>query len=354
MNRNKKWLLAVGVAAMITANGIAMAAVTPAQLDGSNGKQHAAFDKGDFKGKGFKEDYSKLIELLKIDEKTFKAEMKEGKTLVAIAKEHGVSEKALKDFLVKQMTQRMDEGVKAGRITADQAKKMKADMSDRVSQMINGKGPMHHGPRAGHAPFENAKLLELLKIDAETLKNEIKSEKTLVAIAGEHGVSEQALKDFMVVQMTERMEEGVKAGRITADQAEKMKARMEERVSKMINSKGPMHHGPRAGHAPFENAKLLELLKIDAATLKNEIKSDKTLVAIAGEHGVSEQELKDFLTEQMTQRIEEGVKAGRITADQAEKMKSNMADRVSKMINGKGAMHRGHGPMSGQEKQANS
>ncbi|SMC51564.1 hypothetical protein [Sporomusa malonica] len=258
MNTNKKWLLAVGVAAMITVNGIAMAAVTPAQQDTPNGKKHAFVGKGDFKDKGFKEGFSELIELLKIDEQTLKAELKAGKTLNAIAGEHGVSEQVLKDFAIKQMTQHVEEGVKAGRISAEQAEKMKDNMAERVSQMINGKGPMGqgHGRMAGHAPFGDSKLLELLKVDAETLKNELKADKTLVAIAGEHGVSEQALKDFLVEQMTQRIDEGVNAGRISAEKAEKMKADMVDRVSQMINGQGPMHkgHGPMHGHQKSDNS----------------------------------------------------------------------------------------------------
>ncbi|MDF2568997.1 MAG: hypothetical protein K0R55_601 [Sporomusa sp.] len=260
MNKNKKWLLAVGVAAMITVNGIAMAAMTPAQPEAANNNnKHAFVGKGDFKDKGFKEDFSKLIKLLKIDEQTFKNEMKKGKTLVAIAGEHGVSEQVLKDFAIKQMTQRIDDGVKAGRITAEQAAKMKAGMSERVSQMINGKGPMGHGngSMAGHGLLGDSKLLDLLKIDVETLKNEIKSDKTLVVIAEEHGVSEQTLKDFLIEQMTQRIDEGVQAGRLSAEQAEKMKASMEDRVSKMISAKGPMHkgHGPMSsGHQKSDNS----------------------------------------------------------------------------------------------------
>lgn len=248
MKTNKKWLLAVGVAAMITVNGIAMAAVTPAQQDTVDGKKHAFVGKGDFKDKGFKEGISKLTKLLKIDEQTLKTELKNGKTLVAIAAEHGVSEKTLKDFTIKEMTTHLEAAVKAGHITAEQAEKMKANMADRVSQMINGKGPMGqgHGRMPGHTLFGDAKLLDLLKVDAETLKNEIKADKTLAAIAKEHGVSEQELKDFLVEQMTQRIDQGVKAGHISADKAEKIKAGMADRVSQMINGNGPMHkgHGP--------------------------------------------------------------------------------------------------------------
>lgn len=77
-------------------------------------------------------------------------------------------------------------------------------------------------------------------------------------------------------------------------------------------------------------------------SLKNEIKNGKTLVEIAKEQGVSEETLKTTLVEQMMQRIEEGVKAGRISADKAEQMKANLKKHVSDMMNGKRPMHSEH------------
>lgn len=346
MNMKKEWLLAVGFATAITASGMAMASVNAAQQDAPKDKQAMA-GRGEFRGerKEFKEEAAKLLAFLKIDEATFKADRKAGKTLVAIAKEKGISEQELKDFMIGEMTQRIEDGVAAGRIPADRAEKMKSDMDKHVTDMINGKGPMMFkgGAMAGHAPFANEKLLALLKIDANTLRSEMKDGKTLVAIAKEHGVSEKKLKDFMVSDITQHINEGVKAGRIPSERAEKMKADMDKRVTDMINGKGPMlGHGPKAGHAFFANEKLLTLLNIDADTLKTELKGGKTLVAIAGEHGVSEQELKAFMLEQMSQRIDESVKAGRISAEKAGEMKANMDQRVSDMINGKGHMMHKH------------
>ena len=94
-----------------------------------------------------------------------------------------------------------------------------------------------HGPGF----FGNEKLLALLKTDAQTLKTELQSGKTLVAIAQEKGVSEQSLKSFMIEQMTARIDEGVKSGRLTAEKAEQMKANLDERVTKMINNQGFSH-----------------------------------------------------------------------------------------------------------------
>lgn len=250
MTKSKKWLVAVSVAAIFAVSGAVMAATSSDTQNPQDCKRPSATQKvhnGEMK-KNFKADRQALLDLLKIDGETFKAELKAGKTMVTIAKEHGVSEKKLKSFIVDQRTKRIDEGVKAGRITAERADKMKNNMEQRVSDMINGKAPMHRGDRMRHHMFANEELLALLKIDAETMRNELKAGKTLVAIADERGVSEQQLKDVMVKSMTQRIDKGVETGRIAAEKAEQMKANLDQRVSDMINGKGHMFdrkHGQR-------------------------------------------------------------------------------------------------------------
>jgi transposase-like protein len=335
MNKNTKWFLALGVVTVMSANGLVMAAATTEKQEVKSEKQPVA--QRDFKHhRGEKPDNTELLALLKVDAETFRSEMKAGKSMVAIAKDHGVSEKKLKDFMKKQMTQRIEAGVKAGKLTAEQAKKMKADMDKRVTSMINGETPMHRGHGG---PMDNSALLTLLNIDEETFRNEMKAGKTLAAIAQEHGVSEQALKDFMKKQMTQRIEAGVKAGKLTAEQAEKMRADMDKRVTSMINGEAPMHRG-HGGQHKMDNSALLTLLNIEKETLRSEMKAGKTLVVIAQEHGVSEQALKETIIGQMNQRIEDGVKSGKITADKAEQMKANLEQHATDMINGNRPMHK--------------
>lgn len=244
MKNNKKWFLAVGMAAVLAVNGLVGFAAE--QQDGANSKParaaHGKFDQGI---NYHREQQAKLLELLKIDQDTFQTAMRDGKTLVAIAAEQGVSEQELKDFMVKNMTQRIDAAVQAGRISAAQAETKKANLDERVTKMINSKRPMHAGPRHGHGFANNPKLLELLKIDADQLKTAMHDGKTLAAVAQEQGISEQELKDFMVKDFSDRIEAGVKAGRISADKAAKMKADIDVRIDDMINGKMPQHgHGP--------------------------------------------------------------------------------------------------------------
>ena len=248
MNKNTKWFLALGVAAMIGTNGLAMTAGASEKQTAPDGKRPA--DKSEFRHKReHKVDNTALLTILKIDEETFRAERKTGKSLVVIAKEHGVSEQELQEFMLQQMTQRMEASIKAGKITAEQAEKMKADMEKRVTGMINGEGAMHRsmhgpmdkGPMHEKRRFDNSQMLKLLNIDEETFRTEMRAGKSLAVIAKEHGVSEQALKETMLNQMDQRLEADVKAGRLTAEEAATRKADMEKRIDTMINGKGPMH-----------------------------------------------------------------------------------------------------------------
>lgn len=248
MTKSKKWFIAASVAAIFAVNGAVMAAINTQSLQDS--KRPSVSDNRNFVHKGamkknFKADRQALLDFLKIDGVTLTAELKAGKTMAAIAKERGISEQELKSFIINQRTKRIDEGVKAGRVTSEQADKMKGMFEQRVSDMINGKVPMHRGH---HGMFANKEMLTLLKIDAETMKNELKAGKTLAAIANERGVSEQELKDFMVSSIAQRIDKGVESGRISTEKADQMKANLEQRVSDMINGKGPKlgyKHGPR-------------------------------------------------------------------------------------------------------------
>ncbi|TWH48704.1 LysM peptidoglycan-binding domain-containing protein [Sporomusa sp. KB1] len=339
MNKKRMWLLAISVATMVTATGFVMAATTADKQDNSTGKlQQTQSEKGNFPKrcgmKGFHEDKQALLEFLKVDAQTFEANIKDGKTLATIAKEQGISEQELTDFMVKQLSVHIDKGVKEGRLSDAKATQMRADIAQRAADMIHGKAPMHGFGPMGHSPFHNEKLLSLLNIDKETLKTERASGKSLLTIAKEHDVSEQELTAFMTQQMTERIDEDVKAGRIQENQAVQMKANMEKHITDIINGRAPMH-GHGAMHNPFHNEKLLSLLNMDEETLKTEMKSGKSLLKIAEERGVSEQSLKDLMLEDMAQHIDQDVKEGRIPADKAEQIKAAMANRVSDMINGK-------------------
>lgn len=359
MNKKRLWLLALSMATMVTANTVVMAATTDKQ-NLPNDKWHPRQTmKGDF-GKnykppmGFHEDKKALMDFLKIDDQTFRTKAKEGKTLAEIAKDQGISEQSLTDFMVEQMSARIDKAEREGKLPPDaDAAQMKAGIEKRVADIINGKMPKYKPDhRHMHHPlFDNTKLLELLHMDKEFLVSEMHTGKTLAVIAKEHNVSEQKLKDVITIELTQHINEDVKIGRLTQERANKMKANMEKHITNMINDKAPRpeYNMPPMGHGLFHNQHLLNLLNIDAENLKTELDEGKSLLTIAKEHDVSEQNLKELLQNDMSDRLAQSVQEGRLSSDKANEIKANMAKHIDDLINGNIPMKKPHHSPTPQE-----
>lgn len=96
------------------------------------------------------------------------------------------------------------------------------------------------------------------------------------------------------------------------------------------------------------NAELLSLLKIDQAALQQEHQSGKSLVEIAEERGISEQQVMDVILEQRAANIDSALAAGRITKERAEEIKAALTDQVKQMVNSKDCTPGSNGMRLGQ------
>ncbi len=88
---------------------------------------------------------------LGIDADTLRTELQAGKSLADIAVEHDVDPQAVIDALVAEATTQIDQAVTDGKIDADRAAEMKAELVDRVTDRVNGvrpdRGDFPGGPR---------------------------------------------------------------------------------------------------------------------------------------------------------------------------------------------------------------
>ncbi|OFW73126.1 MAG: hypothetical protein A2Y55_07380 [Actinobacteria bacterium RBG_16_68_12] len=85
-----------------------------------------------------------------------RAELEDGKTLAEIAKAEGKSVNGLVQALVRAANERIADAVADGKLTQAQADELKADLDERITDLVNGelRGPrpgFHHGfgPRSG-------------------------------------------------------------------------------------------------------------------------------------------------------------------------------------------------------------
>lgn len=80
-------------------------------------------------------------------------------------------------------------------------------------------------------------------------------------------------------------------------------------------------------------AGIAELIGTDAEGLKTALSDGKTLAEIAEENGVEVQSVIDALVERANERIDAAVESGKLTAEEAETKKSEVAEKIEAGVN---------------------
>lgn len=203
-----------------------------------------------------KENRQEILNLLQIDEQTFKQEKDSGKSLAEIAAAHNVSRQAVIDLVVKNMNQHIDKGLAENRITAEKANEMKTNAVEHAQKMVDGQHmgfnkmhgskkfgnekPMHGKPM--HGRLNHQEMLALLQIDEQTFKQEADSGKSLAEIASAHNVSRQDVIDVVVKNMNQHIDKQLAEAHLTVEQADEMKTHAAEKAQEMVDKKMMKHH----------------------------------------------------------------------------------------------------------------
>ena len=78
-------------------------------------------------------------------------------------------------------------------------------------------------------------VAETVGIDRKELRTELRSGKTIAEIATAHGVDPQTVVDALVDAANQRVDRAAANGRITAERAAKIKERLPERITRLVN-----------------------------------------------------------------------------------------------------------------------
>ncbi|HJV44852.1 MAG TPA: hypothetical protein VJ824_03905 [Bacillota bacterium] len=182
-----------------------------------------------------------LLDLLHVDSQTLHNELKAGKSLADIAATNGVSEQSVIDYFVKKSTDRIQKDVQAGKITQEQADKRIAQLPKRMQKFVEHKGGSlggHHGHHKGHPSGSMKVVAEALGLSQDDLKTQLKSGKSIAELAAEQGKDTQQIIDLMVKQATQKIDQAVQEGKLTQEKADQIKAKLPERMKKMVERKG--------------------------------------------------------------------------------------------------------------------
>lgn len=134
--------------------------------------------------------------------------------------------------------------VDGGTITAEQADAITAHLvENRPERGDFGVGDGHGGHRGGPRMFgrgvASEALTDLLGIDGEELRTQLRDGATLAEVAAEQGVEVQAVIDELVAEVTERVDNAVENGRIEQAEADEKLAEAEAKITDMVNNGRP-------------------------------------------------------------------------------------------------------------------
>lgn len=131
-----------------------------------------------------------------------------------------------------------------GTITAVQADAVTAHLlENRPERSEGGEGRGPGGHRGGPGMFGRGvgseALSDLLDLDAQELRQQLRDGATLAEIAATQGVSTQAVVDELVGELTERIDNAVEDGRIEQAEADQKIADAEAKITDMVNNGRP-------------------------------------------------------------------------------------------------------------------
>lgn len=154
-------------------------------------------------------------------------------------------------------------------------------------------------------------------------------------LASKLGISSNEVKEAFTSTEKEMIDEQVQQGKLTQEQADQMKQRIDEGDG--FFPLGGMHRGGGFGRMGCPGANLTDLstfFGITTEQLQTELQAGKTLAQVAEEHGKTADQLKTYLHDQMKAQLDQSVKDGKITQQQDDDYLSQFDQKIDSMING--------------------
>jgi polyhydroxyalkanoate synthesis regulator phasin len=156
--------------------------------------------------------------------------------------------------------------------------------------------------------------------------------------AAQLGVEPAALSTALKQALENRIDEAVDAGRLSKEQADELKARIDSNEYPMLLGPGLFGRGPGGpGFGPHGHFEILataaSYLGVTEAELRQALQ-DKTLAEIAKEQGKTAAGLVQQLVAVETKRIDAAVADGKLTDEQATELEADIAEHMKALVNG--------------------
>jgi hypothetical protein len=147
------------------------------------------------------------------------------------------------------------------------------------------------------------------------------------------GVEPSKLSDALKKAMTDRIDAAVKAGRLTKEEGEELKQRIRSDEFPLF---GPpaLGRGFPAPHPFFHGLDAAATyLGLSESALRSRLNSGKTLAQIAKDKGKSVDGLKSAMVDDMKQKLDDLVAAGRLSKSDEQRVLKDFESRIDHLVN---------------------
>lgn len=173
------------------------------------------------------------------------------------------------------------------------------------------------------------------------LADDAPKQPTLIdAVAAKLGLTPAQMQAAVKAALVERVDAKVAEGRLTPEQAARLKERIASAQGLGLGARKALHqHAMALKTRLVAKAKQLgpvaELLKTTPAELRAELRAGKSLAEIAAAKGISKTELVTAITAPVKERLAKAVASGRLTQARADELAKRLTERVTKLIDQK-------------------
>jgi hypothetical protein len=170
-------------------------------------------------------------------------------------------------------------------------------------------------------------------VAATQLSSKEESQTVLKDAAAQLGVKPSELSAAIKSALENRVDAAVAAGRITKSQGDELKQRIDSNDFPLFGFGGPRGF-ERHGHFHGLDA-AAAYLGVTEEELHSQLESGKSLADVAEAQGKSVDGLVDAMVADAKKHLDEEVAEGDITRAQADRMLSNLKDRITDLVNGR-------------------
>jgi ribosomal protein S20 len=243
----KKFLVALTTAGLLVAGGAGVAsAAGSGSGSGSTTPAHHPALEHKLAGQALKIAADKIG----VSTADLKAALKSGKSVADVARSKNVDPADVVAALVQAAKTKIDKAVTNGKLSADKAAKLKANLADRATKLVNNthlnkayRKAERYGRRVNLVRGAGKIAADTIGVSPQALRTALKGGQSVAGYATSKGVDPQTVINAIVNAGNTKIDQAVTNGKLSAGRAATLKSKLTASVTKLVNA----HHGSAQG-----------------------------------------------------------------------------------------------------------